>query len=529
MSKYNLEINYLFMGADISEEEIAEIITEADRITLENNETPEKIAEAYLKKSQCLQKLGKRQESREPLEKALELAPAMAEAITQLGNILHGEENYDEAIARYTEAIQLKPDYAAAFNNRGVSFAGKGEYNKAIADYTEAIQLKPDYAIAYYNRGNKYRNIGKFEQALVDREEAIRLKPGLKDLGMDLPLDIVLRHIVGSDADEIFEMYNDAEKVIKEEKEKPEKIAETYLKQSLYLFLNEKEENGKEAIKKAADLYSGMDEADVIVLKSDLVRALNVHGTTVGEGFDEGIAEWTDVIGKNSWERAIFFNNRGNTFIEKGRYIKAFSAWQEAMQLEKTSDESKIIFDQAIADYTKAMVLNKSTPRNFARMLKNRSIAYIEIGAYDKAIADCDEALALSKDEGVFILYHRGIAYDASGDREQAIADYSRAIELAPCNYEMLFYELFYSRGLAHDEKGEYELAIADYTQAICIAAAMFSPGDAFDAYCNRGLVYKALGQRDKAEADFAKLDGKTAYKRGRKKGILSTLINLIG
>jgi tetratricopeptide (TPR) repeat protein len=187
----------------------------------------------------------------------------MAEAITQLGNVFYNEQNYDEAIAHYTEAIRLKLVYAAAFNNRGNAFAGKGEYNKAIADYTEAVRLKPDYAIAYYNRGSKYRNIGKFDQALADREEAIRLKPGLKDLGPKLSLDIVLRHIFDSDADEIFEMYNDAEKVIKEEKEKPEKIAEAYLKQSLYLFLNEKEENGKAAIKKAADLYSGMDEADV--------------------------------------------------------------------------------------------------------------------------------------------------------------------------------------------------------------------------------------------------------------------------
>ncbi|MFP3043760.1 tetratricopeptide repeat protein [Treponema primitia] len=525
MSKYNQEINYLFVGTDISEEELVEIIAEADRIILENKETPEKIAEAYLKKSQCLQKLEKYQESSEPLERALELAPKTAEAFTQLGNILHEEENYEKAIAHYTEAIRLKPDYAVAFNNRGNSFAEKGEYNKAIADYTEAIRLKPDYAIAYYNRGNKYRNIGKFEQALVDLEEAIRLKPCLKDLGIDLPLDIALRHIFDSDADEISEMYNDAEIVIKEKIKKPEKIAEAYLKQSLYLFLNEKEENGKEAIKKAADLYSDMDEVDVTVLKSDLVKALNIHGTTVGERLDEGIAEWTDAMGKNPWKRSVFLNNRGNTLIAKGKYIKGFSAWQKAMQLEKIGDESKIIFDQAIADYTKAMGLNKSNPRYLAGMLKNRSIAYIETGEYDKAIADCDEALALSKDEGVFILYHRGIAYDASGNREQAIADYTRAIELAPCNYERLFYELFYSRGLVHDEKGEYELAIADYTQAICITAAMFSSGDAVDAYCNRGLVYKALGQMDKAEADFTKLDGETAYKRGRKKGILTDLI----
>ncbi|WP_052299685.1 tetratricopeptide repeat protein [Treponema primitia] len=182
MSKYTQEIDYLIVGADISEEEIAEIITEADRITLENKETTEKIAEAYLKKSQCLQKLEKYKESELVIEKALELSPEMAEAITQLGNIFRNEKNYDEAIAYYTEAIRLKPDYAAAFNNRGASYDLKVDFLQTIADYTEAIRLRPDYAIAYYNRGNKYKELGQFEQARADWGEAIRLKPFLKHL-----------------------------------------------------------------------------------------------------------------------------------------------------------------------------------------------------------------------------------------------------------------------------------------------------------------------------------------------------------
>jgi hypothetical protein len=56
---YNLEIDYLVLGLDISKEELMEIIEEAGRVIAETVGNPEKTAEAYLKKSQCLQKLWK--------------------------------------------------------------------------------------------------------------------------------------------------------------------------------------------------------------------------------------------------------------------------------------------------------------------------------------------------------------------------------------------------------------------------------------------------------------------------------------
>ncbi|GHV17194.1 hypothetical protein FACS189493_4380 [Spirochaetia bacterium] len=77
MSKYNLDIPSLERGVDITDEEISEIIAEADRIITENKEKPGKIAEACFKKSQCLQKQKRDRASRAPIEKALELYPAI--------------------------------------------------------------------------------------------------------------------------------------------------------------------------------------------------------------------------------------------------------------------------------------------------------------------------------------------------------------------------------------------------------------------------------------------------------------------
>ena len=56
-------------------------------------------------------------------------------------------EDWDTAIACYTEAIRLNPDFAAAYNNRGFAYLKNDEIEQAIKDLSEAIRLKPDFAI----------------------------------------------------------------------------------------------------------------------------------------------------------------------------------------------------------------------------------------------------------------------------------------------------------------------------------------------------------------------------------------------
>ena len=52
------------------------------------------------------------------------------------------KEDWDTAIACFSEAIRLKPDYAVAYNNRGVVYRKKGEPTKANADFAKAKELE---------------------------------------------------------------------------------------------------------------------------------------------------------------------------------------------------------------------------------------------------------------------------------------------------------------------------------------------------------------------------------------------------
>jgi tetratricopeptide (TPR) repeat protein/S1-C subfamily serine protease len=87
------------------------------------------------------------------------------------------KSEYDEAITDYTEAIRLDPKNAGTHFSRGGAYGTKGENDKAIADYTEAIRLNPKYAIAYHWRGVAFSEKGDYDAAIADCTEAIRLDP----------------------------------------------------------------------------------------------------------------------------------------------------------------------------------------------------------------------------------------------------------------------------------------------------------------------------------------------------------------
>ncbi len=161
--------------------------------------------------------------------------------------------------------------------------------------------------------------------------------------------------------------------------------------------------------------------------------------------------------------------------------------------------QSKEQYDQAIADYTKAIELDPK----YARPYNNRGLAYKNKGQYDQAIADFTKAIELDP-KYTYAYYNRGNAYQSKGQYDQAIADFTKAIELDP-----KFTNAYYNRGFAYKNKGQYDQAIADYSKAIELDPKFTN------AYYFRGSAYQNKGQYDQAIADFTKsieLDPKIEY-----------------
>ena len=86
-------------------------------------------------------------------------------------------EEFDKAIADFTEAIRLNPNHGPAYCERGDTYAVKGDYDKAIADYNQALALNPNYAIGYNNRGVAWKDKGDYDKAIADFNQALAINP----------------------------------------------------------------------------------------------------------------------------------------------------------------------------------------------------------------------------------------------------------------------------------------------------------------------------------------------------------------
>jgi tetratricopeptide (TPR) repeat protein len=114
-------------------------------------------------------------------------------------------------------------------------------------------------------------------------------------------------------------------------------------------------------------------------------------------------------------------------------------------------------YDQAIADYTKALEINPS----YAGGYHNRGVAYGRKGQYDKALADFTKSIALNpRYAGAY--YSRGNVYGKLGKHDdQAIADYTKALEVNP-RYALAYY----SRGRVYYLRKEYGKSMEDVNKA---------------------------------------------------------------
>jgi tetratricopeptide (TPR) repeat protein len=108
---------------------------------------------------------------------AVRLNPKYAGAYVGRGATWHAKREYDRAIADYDEAIRIDPKNGLAFLDRGFAWETKKDSDRAIADYDEAIRLYPNYTEAYDRRGHAWQSKGNLDRAIADYSEAIRLDP----------------------------------------------------------------------------------------------------------------------------------------------------------------------------------------------------------------------------------------------------------------------------------------------------------------------------------------------------------------
>jgi len=289
------------------------------------------------------------------------------------------QSDYKNAIVDFNQAIKLKPDFVEAYSNRGIAYGRQGNSTQAITDYGQALKLKPDAAKVYYNRGNAYGRQGNSTQAIADFTQALKIEP-----------DYALA-------------YNNR--------------GNAYATQG----------NSTQAI---------ADFTQALKIEPDDALAYNNRGnayTTQGN-FTKAIADYTQAL-KIEPKFAEAYYNRGIAYNRQGKYTNAIADYNQALKIEPKFAEAynnrgsayakRGNFSQAIADYTQALKIKP----NLADAPNNRGSAYAMQGDSTKAIADFNQALKLKPDSANAYL-GRGAAYRLSGDKINAIQDFKRTLAL---------------------------------------------------------------------------------------------------
>ena len=119
-------------------------------------------------------------------QSAVALRPAYLEAHYNLGRLLVEQGRADEAVAHYEKAVEINPGDPEAQNNLGVTLFGIGRVDDAIVHYQKALETQPDYAEASCNLANALISKGDFDGAIARYRVCVAAVPNQVDAQYNL-------------------------------------------------------------------------------------------------------------------------------------------------------------------------------------------------------------------------------------------------------------------------------------------------------------------------------------------------------
>lgn len=135
---------------------------------------------AYGQRAWAYYELEKYDEAIADFSKVIEMKPNGASGYSSRGFIYtQRRKDYENAIKDFNKVIEIATNVfakAQAFNSRGDVYFKKEEYDKAIADFTQAILLDPKDHFFYSDRAQAYEKIGRKDLAEADRKKADKLQ-----------------------------------------------------------------------------------------------------------------------------------------------------------------------------------------------------------------------------------------------------------------------------------------------------------------------------------------------------------------
>ena len=88
--------------------------------------------------------MGRMDEARAAMLRALELDPLLLVSNVNLGRIDYYEGRYDQAIQQYQRALELDKDFMRTHLRLGLAYVQQGRYHEALIEYNKALEIAGD-------------------------------------------------------------------------------------------------------------------------------------------------------------------------------------------------------------------------------------------------------------------------------------------------------------------------------------------------------------------------------------------------
>lgn len=416
---------------------------------------------------------------------------------------------------------------------------------RKIKQLNRAIALDDRNAWFYLNRGLIYRKLKDFISASADFERAELLNPYIIH-SFEFQGDVLL---ATNDIPKAIQYYTNAIALDLEYHPPLLKRSRAYRKTN-------------------KPSWALKDLNRVVNLAPNIADGYHNRGETYIElgDYDAALADYDKLLSLNPEVLAVLIR-RGEIYQEVGNIEKGCQDFYRACELGNCDELRKATYqqtcvsseplkaepwstqcyeavvqgdwEQAIQAGSLAIYYNPNGINPYI----NRAWAFAEIGFFEEALADVNQALILVPNN-TFALNNRGLVYERKGDREQASNDYLRACELGfetACknylsvnkpkqNEEPLIEKLLRQGGIQYRDK-QWQTAINLTTQAIqdepmsyqayAMRAAAFSQIDQYQkaindcnraiqinpsyglAYNNRGYALERMNKREEALVDY--------------------------
>jgi tetratricopeptide (TPR) repeat protein len=105
------------------------------------------------------------------------LFPGDERALTLLGNVYFGRQEYDKAVAQYVKATSLAPSFSQPYNQLGYAYRFLEKFTEAEGAFKKYVELIPNDPNPYDSHAELLMKMGRFDESIKAYQKALSIDP----------------------------------------------------------------------------------------------------------------------------------------------------------------------------------------------------------------------------------------------------------------------------------------------------------------------------------------------------------------